>query len=73
MLQSLSSVYEAQVLIATHSPVILSVTPPEQILCFAKDEATGATDIVSGDQHPALSTWKGETNLGSLFAAGVLG
>ncbi len=72
LFQSLSSVYDAQILVATHSPVILSLASPEQVLCFQRTEQ-GATDIVCGTQHPALANWKGETNLGSLFAAGVLG
>ncbi|MFH0800225.1 MAG: ATP-binding protein [Pseudomonadota bacterium] len=70
--QSLSSVYGAQILVATHSPVILSMVQAEKVLCFAK-AANGATDIVSGNLHPALREWKGETNLGTLYAAGVLG
>jgi predicted ATPase len=72
MTQSLSSVYDAQVLLATHSPVILSTVEAEQILCFSKD-AEGATAIVRGSEHPALRSWKHETTLGTLFAAGVLG
>jgi predicted ATPase len=72
MFQSLSSVYGAQVLLATHSAVILSITAAQDVLCFARD-ADGATDIVGGDAHPALRNWRGETNLGTLFAAGVLG
>jgi len=72
MYQSLSSVYDAQVLLATHSPVILSVVEADKVLCFAKTEE-GETDIVLGSEHPALSQWKGETNLGVLFAGGVLG
>jgi predicted ATPase len=71
LFQSLSSVYGAQVLLATHSPVILSVAKPEQVLCFART-GDGATDIVRGSEHPALRNWKGEVNLGTLFAAGVL-
>ena len=70
--QSLSSVYDAQILLATHSPVILGIAEANQVLCFAKTPE-GATDIVSGDKHPALKDWKGETNLGVLFASGVLG
>jgi len=70
--QSLSSVYDAQILIATHSPVILGIAEADQVLCFSKTES-GATDIVSGSEHPALRDWKGETNLGVLFAGGVLG
>ncbi len=72
MYQSLSSVYDSQILMATHSPVILSVAKPEHVLCFGKTEK-GATDIVSGDQHPELADWRGEVNLGTLFASGVLG
>lgn len=70
--QSLSSVYNAQVLLATHSPVILSVADVKNVLCFKKTES-GATDIVRGDEHPALRHWKGEVNLSVLFAGGVLG
>jgi predicted ATPase len=72
MCQSLVSAYGAQILLATHSPVILSVVRAEEVLCFAKSEE-GATDIVVGDRHPALREWRGETNLSVLFAAGVLG
>ena len=72
MFQSLSSVYDAQILVASHSPIILSQAAPSAVLCFAKED-TGATDIISGDQHPRLKEWHGETTLGSLLAAGVLG
>jgi predicted ATPase len=72
MTQSLSSVYDAQVLLATHSPVILSMVEAEQVLCFAKTPE-GATKIIRGSEHPALQSWKHETTLGTLFAAGVLG
>jgi predicted ATPase len=72
MFQSLSSVYDAQILLATHSPVILSMVKAEDVLCFAKTDE-GATDIVIGSKHPALREWRGETNLGVLFAGGVLG
>src|SRR3989338_8559508 len=70
--QSLSSVYNAQMLLATHSPVILSMVDTDKVLCFAKTPE-GATDIVLGNNHPALKSWQGETNLGVLFAGGVLG
>jgi hypothetical protein len=72
MFQSLSSVYDAQILLASHSPVILSLASADVVLCLKKT-LDGATDIVSGDEHPALRDWRGETNLGTLFAAGVLG
>jgi predicted ATPase len=70
--QSLSSVYDAQILLATHSPVILSLAEADKVLCFKKNPS-GAADIVLGSEHPALREWKGETNLGALFAGGVLG
>jgi len=70
--QSLSSVYDAQILLATHSPVILSIAEPSQVLCFSKVES-GAADIIRGTEHPALRDWRGESNLGVLFAGGVLG
>ena len=44
----------------------------KQVLCFAKTDE-GITDIVSGDNHPKLKDWKGETNLALLFAGGILG
>jgi predicted ATPase len=69
---SLSSAYEAQILLASHSPVILNLAQADTVLCFKKTE-TGATDIVLGSKHPALQEWKGETSLGTLFAGGVLG
>lgn len=70
--QSLSSVYGAQVLLATHSPVILSLTEPGDLLCFARTDE-GQTDIVRGDQHPRLSEWQREVDISTLFASGVLG
>jgi len=70
--QALSSVYQAQVLVATHSPVFLGLVEPHQILCFAKD-SEGATDIVRGDQHPMLADWQHEVNLQDYFISGVLG
>ncbi len=70
--QSLSSVYNAQILLATHSAIILSMVEPDQVLCFAKTPG-GETDIIRGSDHPNLKEWKGETNLGVLFAGGVLG
>ena len=72
--QSLSSVRDAQILMATHSPVILGIAEPSQVLCFAKSKTPeGAVDIVPGTEHPGLKEWKGQVGLGVLFASGVLG
>jgi hypothetical protein len=70
--QSLSSAYNAQILVATHSPVILNSVDASDVLCFAKSDE-GATAIIRGDLHPALRNWKQEVSLGELFAGGVLG
>src|SRR5438876_3966837 len=45
--QSISSAYDIQILCATHSPVVLALAEPSQVLCFART-AEGATDIVRG-------------------------
>jgi predicted ATPase len=71
LFQSLSSVYKAQILLATHSPIVLGIAEVQSILCFAKTES-GSTDIVRGSEHPRLINWRQETSLGELFAAGVL-
>ncbi len=70
--QALASVYEGQVLVATHSPVLLAVAQVDQLLCFAKTP-TGGTGIVRGDEHPVLRDSRREVTLGHLFAAGLLG
>jgi len=72
VLQSLSSIYQCQVLLATHSPIALNMLKPEEVLCFAKDQM-GATDIISGESHPALREWKkGDPDMGVLFASGII-
>lgn len=71
VLLSLSSVYSAQMIAASHSPVVLSMVKPHQLLCFAKTP-DGVTDIVLGTDHPKLRDWKGNPNLNVLFASGVL-
>lgn len=69
---SLKSMYEAQVLLATHSPVVLSGAEADEVLCFAKND-DGSTDIASGSEHPSLRRWQGSVDLGTLLASGVLG
>lgn len=69
--ESLSSIYGGQVLMATHSPVILGLADLEHVLCFTKDEQD-ATRIVRGKEHRILRNWQGEFSLGTLFASGVM-
>jgi hypothetical protein len=71
VMQSLQSVYQGQVLVATHSPLLLAVVEPKAVLVFSRDEERGTT-IIPGDQHPGLENWRGEVSLGTLFAGGVL-
>ena len=72
VLQSLQSIYGSQVLISSHSPVVLAASKLDQVLC-ARLEANGAASIVRGTEHPRLKEWHGQIDLGSLLAAGVLG
>jgi len=61
----LRSAVESQVLVTTHSPVILETAEPDRVLCFSKNRE-GASQIVSGEQHPALRNGR----QGDLFAPG---
>ncbi len=73
VIQSLQSIYDGQVLIATHSPFVIDQLNTDQIICFSKN-AAGATETVSGDRHPMLQDWKrGRPNLSTLAASGILG
>ena len=68
--QSLSSLIDGQVIVATHSPVMVAQSTPAELLCFSK--INGATDMVRGDLHPKLRDWQGKINLSQLYAAGIL-
>ena len=72
VLESLQSITTGQVWISSHSPVVLAHSQPKDILCLSLDEQ-GAAVAIQGDQHPALADWRSGLDLGTLFAAGVLG
>ena len=72
VLQSLSSMYDSQVWMSSHSPVVLAQARLEHLVC-ARPNESGGVQMVSGKEHPRLKEWRGEIDLGSLFAAGVLG
>lgn len=72
VLQSLRSVYEAQLLAASHSPIVLGLLEPKDLLCFSKDKS-GAVVILRGDEHPRLAQWREHAHLPLLFATGLLG
>jgi predicted ATPase len=71
VLQSLSSAYDSQLLVSSHSPVVLANSELSHILCARLDE-NGAASIVAGSKHPRLKDWKGRIDLGALLATGVL-
>ena len=72
ILQSLSSLYDSQVWISSHSPVVLASSELDQLLCARLSKASGVK-LVAGKDHPRMKDWRGGIDLGSLFAAGILG
>lgn len=72
VLQSLSSMYDSQVWVSSHSPVVLARAKLDQLLCACL-ASEGGVEMVAGPDHHRLQEWRGGIDLGSLFAAGVLG
>lgn len=70
VLQSLSSVYDSQVWVTTHSPVVLAHTDLAAVMLMQQRD--GVATAVRGSEHPRLQDWQGSIDLGSLLAAGVL-
>lgn len=74
---SLRSISRGQILIASHSPVMLNLWREDlgKILCFSKN-SQGASDIVAGDNHPRLKEYltSGQDGLPleHLYCSGVL-
>jgi predicted ATPase len=71
VMQSLASITGAQVLVSTHSPIVLADTSLDDVLA-ARLDRKGAVTVVPGPRHPRLEQWQGGIDLGALFAAGVL-
>jgi predicted ATPase len=71
ILQSLQSLYDTQLWLSTHSPIVLAHTDRKAIIIMKKDE-NGGIVAIPGDQHPRLRDWSGGIDLGSLFATGIL-
>lgn len=70
IMQSLRSLYDQQVWVSTHSPIVLADTRV-QGLRITRLERSGAATVIPGNEHPRLAQWKGAIDLGSLFATGV--
>ncbi|HEX5495580.1 MAG TPA: AAA family ATPase [Mycobacteriales bacterium] len=71
VVQSLNSLYDSQVWVSTHSPIVLAHTDLGDVLA-ARLNGDGGVEVVPGDQHPRLRDWQGSLDIGTLFAAGVL-
>lgn len=71
VLQSLSSLYDSQVFVSSHSPLVLAETKLSQVLC-ARQTSSGGVEMIAGDRHPRLQSWEGGIDLGTLFAVGIL-
>lgn len=70
IMQSLRSLYDGQVWVSTHSPVVLADGKLSELVITRLDRS-GAATVVRGVEHPRLAQWKGAIDLGSLFATGV--
>lgn len=68
--QALAWSPENQVLVATHSPVWLGLTPIDRLLCVTRE--AGAARIVPATALEHLEGWRGEVDLPTLFAANLL-
>lgn len=71
VMQSLNMLYDSQVWVSTHSPIVLAHTELQDILA-TRLNTDGSVSVVAGDQHPRLRDWRGTIDIGTLFAAGVL-
>ena len=71
VLDSLHSLYDSQVFLSTHSPIVLAHTDLSEVVIM-QSEGGGEKKAIAGNRHPQLQDWRGGIDLGSLFAAGVL-
>lgn len=72
VVESLSSMYDSQVWLSTHSPIVLAHTDLKHVIVMHTNEV-GSVQAIPGNEHPLLKDWQGGIDLGSLYAAGVLG
>lgn len=72
IVKALSAIPDAQVFLATHSPLLVQQVGARPLLCFTRNEKTGV-HIVRGENHSALKDWKGTPDLSSIFSSRVFG
>lgn len=61
----------AQILCATHSPILLAQTQLDETLVFRRTNL-GTSVVRRGSEIPELTDWSGRVNLPDLFVTGVL-
>ncbi|MCR4318170.1 MAG: AAA family ATPase [Planctomycetes bacterium] len=71
VLDSLSSVPGSQVMVTTHSPMVIEYAGKDALLCFDYDK--DGTHIRRAEDHPVLKDWDGIPDLGTIYASGILG
>ena len=72
LVEALQTIHGSQVLVSSHSPLVLAKCQPNQVVCLSVDEK-GSAAAIRGNLHPALKEWKKSMDLGTLLAGGVLG
>ncbi len=70
ILRSLSAIPGSQLLLATHSPLVVQQCGIETLLCFSRD--ADGSHVTPGPEHAILREWDGFPDIGTVFAAGVL-
>lgn len=69
---SLTSMYNSQVLLTTHSPTLVNLANLENLLCFTRDEKK-STNIIQATRLPIVKNWENRPTPGWLLTSGVLG
>ena len=68
---ALTAIPNAQVFVATHSPLVVQNAGLDPLLCFSRGE--NGIHVSRGSKHSLLKNWQGAPDLASIFASRVLG
>jgi len=71
ILQSLRALYNSQVWVSTHSPMILAHTEAKSIILM-RDVGNNAIEAVNGSQYPRLRLWQSRINQSAYLLTDVL-
>lgn len=71
ILQSLTSMEDCQIWLSTHSPIVLAQTDLASLI-ITRNTPGGAVEAIRGSNHPRFKEWRGDLDLGTFYAAGVL-